>query len=69
MVRLEKLRYEKLFNNKLLGRKRQIAYPVKEDHKQDAMLYEWPLLPTFVRRLLNPIYLRLASLEMKFARE
>lgn len=33
------------------------------------MLYEFPLMPTFVRRLLNPLYLKLASLEMKFTRE
>lgn len=33
MVRLEKIKYEKLFNNKLLGRKRYIDAPKKEDPK------------------------------------
>lgn len=39
MGRLEKLRYEKIFNSKLLCRKRGIDFPKKEDEKQDAMLY------------------------------
>lgn len=60
MVRLEKIRYEKIFNSRVLGRQREIEAPAKEDIKQDRYLVDPPIFPKFVHKLLTPIYMKLA---------
>ena len=42
MVRLEKILYEKAFNNKLLGRARRIVKPVKMDIDSNLWLRQLP---------------------------
>lgn len=69
MPRLEKVMYEKIFNSKILGRNRSIARPLKEDNKQDYYLVDYPILPKFVHRLLNPLYMKLSQLELNYIRE
>lgn len=69
MTRLEKIRYEKIFNNQLLGRNRSIAVPLKEDIKQDRYLYRPKVLPDFIHKLLSPLYLKLAQKELNWFRE
>lgn len=69
MPRLEKLRYEKIFNSKILGRNREMARPIKEDIKQDYYLVDYKILPKFVHDLLSPLYMKMAQLELNFYRE
>ena len=59
MPRLEKLRYEKIFNSNIFGRKREIATPLKEDNKQDFYLVDYPILPKFVHKLFGPLYMKI----------
>ena len=43
MVRLERIAYERLFNNKVLGRAREIVTPKNINYYQDEIiLRSWP---------------------------
>ena len=59
MVRLEKIKYEKIFNSKILGRHREIDVPRKEDYNQEVYLREIPLLPKFITKIFDPICIKL----------
>lgn len=54
MVRLERIAYEKLFNNKMLGRAREIGSPKNQNYfHEELMLRTWPL--KFFNILIAPL--------------
>ena len=68
MVRLERIAYEKLINNKLLGRARMLSSPRKKDVFTDENLTEYPY-STWAFRWLQPLIFWVFKFEFNGARE
>ena len=68
MVRLEKIAYEKIFNNKLLGRARVLSAPRKNDPFTDLNLTEFPYSFGF-KKYFNSLLWWLFKFEFTGARE